>query len=207
ERAFVRLGGEHDGLGERRVRVDRERHVRRIGAHLDGQRDLRDQVARGGTDDATAQYAAGLRVEQELREALRPAERQRAPARAPRNLLLLVRDALGLRPGFRQPGPGDLRVRVGDGRYGPSVERTLLSRRHLGRDLAFVAGLVREHRAAGQVADGEDVRHVRALLLVDLDDAVPADLHAGLLRIQPVPFGAPADRPHPATVDLLLRSV
>jgi hypothetical protein len=38
---------------------------------------------------------------------------------------------------------------------------------HFGRDLAFVRGLVREHRLADDVADRVDVRHVGAHLLVD----------------------------------------
>src|SRR5208282_5811925 len=50
-----------------------------------------------------------------------------------------------------------------------------LAGRHFGGDPALVGGLVGEHRRPGDVADGEDVRHVGALLLVDGDVAALID--------------------------------
>ena len=51
------------------------------------------------------------------------------------------------------------------------VEEGFVSGDDLGGDLALVGRLVREHRLADDVADGEDVRHVGALLLVHRDEA------------------------------------
>jgi hypothetical protein len=45
----------------------------------------------------------------------------------------------------------------------------------------LVHRLVRQHRLADDVADGEDVRHVGAHLHVHRDEAAIADDHAGLL--------------------------
>ena len=42
--------------------------------------------------------------------------------------------------------------------------------RDLSGDLGLMAGLVRQHRRADDVADRENMRHVGAHLLVDVDD-------------------------------------
>src|SRR2546421_11010920 len=45
------LGRLHERLREGRVRVDREREVLRLGAHLDRERRLGDEIARALADD------------------------------------------------------------------------------------------------------------------------------------------------------------
>ena len=84
-----------------------------------------------------------------------------------------------------RPDPRDFGIRVRDRGNDARVEEALLPRRDFGRDLAFVARLVREHRLADDVADREDVRHVRAHLLVDRDEAALVHLDAGALRGDP----------------------
>jgi hypothetical protein len=54
DRPFEDLGRQPDGFRQRRVRMDREADVVRVRAHLDGQRDLRDQLARVRTHHAAA---------------------------------------------------------------------------------------------------------------------------------------------------------
>ena len=49
----------------------------------------------------------------------------------------------------------------------------------LGGDLAFVGGFVGEHGLADDVADGEDVGDVGALLFVDRDEPAFVDEHPG----------------------------
>src|SRR5690606_28867087 len=136
---------------------------------------LGDQVAGVRADDAGADQPLRLAVEQQLREPVRAAERQRAPAGGPRERALLVTDAACLRVVLGNADPRDLRVGIRDGRNHSSVEEAFLARRGLGGDLAFVRGLVGEHRRADDVADREDVRHVRAHLPVDLDEAPLVD--------------------------------
>ena len=58
-----------------------------------------------------------------------------------------------------------------------SKER-LVPRRHFGGHLRLVRGLVRQHRRSGDIADGKDMRHVGAHLLVDGDDAALVDRDA-----------------------------
>jgi DNA-binding CsgD family transcriptional regulator len=54
--------------------------VSRVGAHLDRQRRLGDEPARGGPDDAAADDVAGRLVEQQLRHSLGATKRERAAA-------------------------------------------------------------------------------------------------------------------------------
>ena len=82
--ALERFGREADRLAQRRVRVDGAADVDRVGAHLDRQRDLADQVAGVRADDAAADDAVRLRVEQQLGEALVAAVGDRAAGRGPR---------------------------------------------------------------------------------------------------------------------------
>ena len=52
------LGGHTNALAQRGVRVNRLADVHRISAHLDGQRNLADHVARMRADHAAAQDLA-----------------------------------------------------------------------------------------------------------------------------------------------------
>ena len=133
-------------------------------------------------------------VEQHLGDALVAAERQRAAGRRPREHALAVLDARGLGLVLGDPDPGDLGVGVGHRRDHRGVEEARHAGRDLGGDLALVHRLVRQHRLADDVADGEDVRHVGALLLVDRDEAALVDEHAGVLGADQLAVGPPPDR-------------
>ncbi len=52
------------------MRVDRVAEIDRVGAHLDGERDFRDQVAGIGADDGGADHPVVLGVEEQLGDAL-----------------------------------------------------------------------------------------------------------------------------------------
>ena len=72
------LGRHADALAQRRMRVNRLADVYRVGAHLDGQRNLANHVARVGADHAAAKdLAVAMRrfgiVKQQLGNALIPA--------------------------------------------------------------------------------------------------------------------------------------
>ncbi|MNT94502.1 hypothetical protein D3C72_2362060 [compost metagenome] len=58
--------------------------------------------------------------------------------------------------------------------------------------MRFVYRLVRQHGLAHDVADGEDVRHVGAHLLVDVDEAAVGDGHAGLVSGELLAVGTAA---------------
>ena len=55
DRTRFHLGGERDRLAQRRMRVDRERDVLGVGAHLERVDGLGDQVAGADADDAGAE--------------------------------------------------------------------------------------------------------------------------------------------------------
>ena len=63
----------------------------------------------------------------------------------------------------------------------------------LDADHALVLGLVRQHRRAGDVADGVDARHVGACRAVDHDGAA-VDLHAELFQAEVLDVADDADR-------------
>ena len=72
------FGRHADALAQRGVRVDGLANVDLVGAHLDGQGHFTDQIAGMGADDATADDAVRLGVEQQLGDALVPPVGDRA---------------------------------------------------------------------------------------------------------------------------------
>ncbi len=58
------------------MRVDRQADILGVAAHLDRQRHLGDQIAGIRADDAGAEDTIGRRVEQQLRHAFVPIQRQ-----------------------------------------------------------------------------------------------------------------------------------
>lgn len=64
----------------------------------------------------------------------------------------------------------------------------------LGGDLAFVDGLVGQHRLTHNIADGENAGHVGPHLRIDGDEAARVDNHPGLVRADTVAVGFSADR-------------
>src|SRR5437868_9394753 len=77
------LRGKPDALAERRVRVDGAADVLGVGAHLDGEADLRDQVARVQPDDPPSDHAPVRLVVEQLDESFVAAVRDRPSARRP----------------------------------------------------------------------------------------------------------------------------
>ena len=188
------FGRQTDRLAQRGVRVDGFADVYGVGAHFDRQRDFADQIAGVAPDDAAAQDAAvasgfGAVVEQQLGEALLAAVGQGAPGSAPREQALAHRDALRLGLLFGQAHPSQLGVGVGHAGDHAGIESRArqigaaqqFARHHLGRHVRLVHRLVRQHRLADHVADGEDVGHVAAHLRIDFDEAAPVHGHAGAL--------------------------
>ena len=68
-----------------------------------------------------------------------------------------------------------------------------MSARHFRRDLRLVRRLMRQHRLADDVADGEDVRHVGAHLPVDRNVAALVDRDARGRGADAGAVGAPSD--------------
>ena len=96
------------------------------------------------------------------------------PGRAPRELRDLDLDAALLRLGLGEPAPREFGIGEHDRRNRRRLERHLVAGDVLDGNLGVVGRLVREHRVAGDVADRVDVRHRRAALRVDGDEAARA---------------------------------
>src|SRR3569832_1529717 len=143
-----------------------------------------DQFGDLGADHMGAEKLPGLLVEDDLLQPLVLPKRDRlaiadeGEAADADVELLLLRGLLGEADG------GNLRRAIrtaGDHRLVHRVRIEALDR--LDADDAFVLGLVRQHRRAGDVADGVDARHAGAAQRIDLDD--PAfGVHADLLEAE-----------------------
>src|SRR4029077_6628750 len=62
------LGRFHQRLAQRRMRMNGEREISRVRAHLDRQNPLGNQLAGADADEADAQQALGFRIENQLRQ-------------------------------------------------------------------------------------------------------------------------------------------
>src|SRR4051812_22868952 len=114
DRAGEDFRREPDALAEGGGRMDGAADVLRVGAHLDGEADLGDQVAGVDPDDRAPEDAAGRLVEEQLDESVLAPVRDRAPGRRPGKDGLPVLDAALLELVLGRPGPGDLRIGVRD---------------------------------------------------------------------------------------------
>ena len=106
--------------------------------------------------------------------------------------LQLAPGFLGL--GLGQPDASDLRFAIGAAGIAALVEAMHLhAGDRLDHDHALMLGLVRQHRRAGDVADGPDARDIGAAMIVDNDGAA-LDLHADLLEPEILGVALHADR-------------
>jgi hypothetical protein len=109
------------------MRVDVELQIARERRHLHGQPALGDQIARARADDAHNKHPLGCRVDDELRQARRPIDRDRAAKRGPRELRDLDLAPLLLDLGLGEAAPGDLRIGEHDGWNRPRLEHRVLA--------------------------------------------------------------------------------
>ena len=155
--------------------------------------DFGDEVAGVGADDAGADDPVGGLVEQDLGHAFVAAQRQGAAGGGPGEHAFAVFDPGGFGLVLGDADPGDLGVGVGDAGDDGGVEVAGVAGGVLGGDLAFVGGLVGEHGLADDVADGEDVGDVGALLFVDGDEPAFVDEHPGCVGADDPAVGAASD--------------
>src|SRR5688572_29946976 len=190
------LRGHADRFAGGGMRVDGLADVGGVGAHLDRERELADQVARAGADDRAAHQAVRLRVEQQLGETLVAAIGDGTPRSGPGKLRHADRGALLPRLVLGQADPGDLRIRVRHRRNHARIEVRFHPGGRLRGDMTFVHRLVREHRITRDVADGEDVRHAGAHLTVDRDESLGIDRHTGIVCVYPLAVRHTSVRDH-----------
>ena len=198
------FGAFHQRLGEGRVRVDAEGKVLRGRAHLDGEHALGDEFARAVPDDAHAQHALGGGVNDELRETVSAVEGQRAAARAPRELRHGDFDAFGLRLSFGKAAPRDLGVGEDDGGDDGFVRAARFAGDDFHGGAGLARGLVREHHAARDVANGVDGWVAGLLLVVDDEEALFVELGLGVFEAEVVAVRRAAHGDEDAVVEFFL---
>src|SRR5260221_6369384 len=152
--AFEELSGHADRFAGRRVRVDGLADVGRVGTNLDAERHLADEIAGARADDAGADDAMRLAVEDQLGEALVARVGDCATRGAPGEFRHADRGAGFLRLVLGHADPGDLRIGIVDRSDDARIKVRLLSRRVLGGAMRLLDRLVHEHRISRYVAHG-----------------------------------------------------
>ena len=151
-------------------------------AHLNRQHAFRDQFARVTTGDADAENALRLRVDDQLRHAIRAVKGQRPTGSAPREFHDLDNLALCLRFRFGQTAPRHLWISEHHGRNDDLVPLRHFAANHLDSNTRLFVRLVRQHDAARDVADGADDRVGRLHPGVHLDETLLIALDLGVLQ-------------------------
>src|SRR5262249_55506777 len=130
----------------------------------------------------------------QLDHAGRLVHRDRATDRREREAAGFVRNAGGLELGLGLADPGDLRLGVDDPGHGVEIDVAGQAGDQFGDRDAFLAALVREHRAAHAIADRPDAVHAGVAVLVDDDAAAVVHLHAAAFGERALRRRAATDR-------------
>src|SRR5215831_16506553 len=162
--------------------MDAQRNVGGDSRHLDRKYSFGDHFSRSHTDNANAEHAFRVRIEDQLRHSLRTIKGYRASGRSPgefRNFDLAI-FFLCLR--FRQTAPSHFRISEHDSRDGMGFEGNFVSSDGFDRGPALVRSLVRKHRLADDISDRIDRRIVGLPLFVYLNESALTNLHPCLLK-------------------------
>ena len=184
------------------MRVHYRRQIGHRHAGTEGDARFRDKLAGPNAGHADAQDALRLRVDDELRDAIRPVGRQRPTRGAPHELCRRHLNAVGLRFQLRESDPRHLWVRedhCGDHRR---LTRRLLATDHRDRARGIGRGLVGKQRPASAVTDGQNGGVRGPLLHVHADESRVVQPNACVLEAKIVRVGSAADG-HENTVDFL----
>ena len=145
-------------------------------------------------DDVHAEDFIGGRIGQEFHHARSVAQRARTAVGHEREGTGLVGDAFGLQGLLGLADPRDFRRGVDHPRNRVEVGVTVLAGDTLGHGNAFFFRLVRQHRAAHDVAHRPHVRQVGLAVAVDGDEAAFVQLQADLVGTQTIRVRRTADR-------------
>ena len=155
--------------------MDAEREVLRDRAHFDGEHAFGDQFACAHSYDADAQYALGLRIEDEFGHAFGAVDGHGAAGCSPGELGDFDFAIFFLRMGFGQACPGDFGIGEDHGGNGVGLKCDFVTRDGFDRGSSFMRGFMRQHGFADYVSDGVDGGVVGLQLLVDLDESARTD--------------------------------
>src|SRR5688572_10640857 len=151
------------------------------GGELHCEHGFGDQLAGHGPDDMHAEHIVVLAIGDQLHHPGRLLHAFRATVRREAERADLVWPARFFDLLLGLAAPGDLGRRVDDGGSRAVVHLGYMARDELGHHDALFHAFVRQHRPADDVTNGPYIRHGRAAMLVDLDEAalVERDLDVG----------------------------
>ncbi len=173
--------------------MNRIGQIARRGAHLDGEHAFADQLAGAGADDAHAQYPFGFRFDDQFRQTVGPVQRQ-SPARgAPEKFRDFDLDIFLFGFAFGQAAPGHFGIGVDHRRHNDVFKRARLAEQRFDGDSRLARGAMGQEQAAGNVADGVNIRIVGLLLGVAGDEAFVVLADLGVFQAEVDQIGRTAD--------------
>ena len=173
--------------------VDRAAEVLGAAAVFHVRDHLADDFARVVTEDLRAEDPVGRGVGDDFHEAVGRVHGDGAAVGGEVEFADLDGAAGGLGGVLAEADGGDFRLGVNDAGHQIPVYMAGLAGDPLGDGNAVLLGLVGEHRAGDNVADGPDVLDGGAEVVVDLDAFLFIELHAGFLKAETVGVGPAAD--------------
>ncbi len=116
--AVKQIGSFHDGLGEGRVRMDRQAHIGYIGSHFNGQSAFSDHFARAGAGNPHTDDAFALGINDKLCQSVIAVQGGGSTGSGPGKPNHFVRDTPVSGLFLRQSDPRNFRIGKHDRRYG-----------------------------------------------------------------------------------------
>src|SRR5918999_3807937 len=145
-------------------------NVARGSPHFHCEHALADQLPGADPGDTDAENAFGLRLNDQLSQTVGSVQSQRAARRAPEKLCHADFDAILLSLHVGEAAPGHFRIGVNYGRNHDVFKRALFLQYRLHSDARLAGGAVREQGSSINVSYGIDIRVLRLLLRVTLDE-------------------------------------
>ena len=180
------------------------REVFRRTAEFHEHRGLVDQLACHGAHDVNAQHLVGLRICQNLDEAIGRLVGLGAAIGEEQELAGLVVDTGRLQLFLRLAHGGDFRRGIDHAGDHTVIHMARLSREDFRECDAFIFRLVGEHRPFDDVADGIDAGNSGGVVMIDLDAPARVLLNAHRFEAQALSVGHAAHRhEHDIRLDLL----
>ena len=181
------------GFRHGRVRVNRAGEVFGTAAVFHVRDDLADEFAGILAENLSAEDFVGLGVGDDLHEAVAGVVGEGAGVGGEVELADVDLESLGLRGVFAETHGGDLGLGIDDGGHEVPIDVAVFAGDPLGDGDAVLLGLVGEHGAVDDVADGPYAGGGGLEVCVDLDAFLVGERDAGGGEVEIIGEGAAAD--------------
>src|SRR5215216_3503493 len=194
-----------DSFGEGWMRMAGPRHIFRRAAELHQHRAFMNEFSGHRADDMHPEHAVGPRIRQDFDEAVGGLVGLRPRIGEKRKLAGLVVDSRLLQLLFRFAHRRHFRRGIDDRGYDIVIHMPRLAGQKFGKGDALILALMRQHRAANDIADRINTLRTRLEALIDRDPALLVAPDPRLVEAQAVRIRNTADRhQHRFHVDKLL---